>query len=293
VYDRSSGGLPIAYIAVVGFHHRRGPELDWIYPNVDGDGKKCGEPSLEPVLDSELPFLALPETAHDAKDGVDYVYFSLLPDGIDGHPLMCVSCYMHVDASIVHNEKDVSRAAVQKAVVLITVLPFLSALRERLTPAARAYCNQMDFTDRQILVDFFNSVNAIRFEEFNSSQLYHELQLKPLIGAFREGIVQVLKLMILEAKIIVYSSEAHRAATTVLTLMSMMPGLLDAGFHSTGLHALQFEHNTRGLPLKIFHAKSRVQPYMSIYQLHLLSKLDGFLVGTSNMMLVKVSGLLV
>jgi hypothetical protein len=110
-----------------------------------------------------------------------------------------------------------------------------------------------------------------------------------LVATFREGVVQVLKLMMLEAKIIVYSSHAHRAAATVLVLLSMMPGLLDAGFHSTGLQALQFEHNSRGLPLKIFHAKCRVQPYMSIYQLHLLAKLEGFLVGTSNMMLIKTT----
>jgi hypothetical protein len=85
-FDRSMHGIPIPFIAVVGFHHRRGPELDWIHPPLESevsDGTEAeiavdigtndttswtkNSTELKRLLEDELPFLALPETAHSAE----------------------------------------------------------------------------------------------------------------------------------------------------------------------------------------------------------------------------------
>jgi hypothetical protein len=153
--------------------------------------------------------------------GVDHVYFTLSPSNCSGIPLRGISCYEHVAASAVRNEKDVTRAAVQKAVVLISIVPFLSALKERLAPVTRAYAGQHDFSARQILIDFHKSVNTIAFESFNSSQLYHGLRLRPLVRLYDASkILQILKLMLLEARVVVYSSTANQAATACLSLVN-------------------------------------------------------------------------
>jgi hypothetical protein len=73
----------------------------------------------------------------------------------------------------------------------------------------------------------------------------------------------------------------------VFVQVSLIPGLLDLGFHSSGLRAMQYEQRSRGLPMNIFGPKCRFHPYVSVAQLTMLSQLDGFLAGTSSVLMLK------
>jgi hypothetical protein len=149
--------LPVAFIAVIGFHHTRGPEFEFVHPAVENN-----QPLVN-FLENTLPFLALPDNAH--AGGGD-VIFRVIPDEDMGGlctRMMGISCYQHLRTSNLnagHGEKDVSRSAVQKAVVVITETPFLGSLLERLAPLSAAYCQQGDFTNKSILLEFFDSANA-------------------------------------------------------------------------------------------------------------------------------------
>lgn len=63
----------ILHIVVVGFHHQRGSEVEFLYPPL---GKQRNSQSL--ILPSEwrfLPFLALPDGAHNCEqDTLSSIY---------------------------------------------------------------------------------------------------------------------------------------------------------------------------------------------------------------------------
>lgn len=91
----------------------------------------------------ELPSLALPDGSHITKTG--YTYFMLRDQLNTFH---CVSCYRQIkSADLEHKEESVSRAFVQKAVVLISKHPLYGELRSKLQPTTEAYFSQKNFKD--------------------------------------------------------------------------------------------------------------------------------------------------
>lgn len=132
-------------ISVVDFHHARGPEVErWI-------GVEDG---VDPGQDNDwslLPFLALPDGSHISSE--EFSYFTLIHHAGPPRSLFGLSCICQLDASeLINRPADVTRSAVQKAVVVITDTPqAFSALREKLSVVTRAWFAQKDFTDIEIL----------------------------------------------------------------------------------------------------------------------------------------------
>jgi len=135
-------------ICVVDFHHARGPEIEhWIGV----------PPGSDPTAENEwhlIPYMALPDGAHQSEE--EFSYFSLVyKGGPDMLPtsVFGISCCHQVDASqLVWKSEDVTRSAVQKAVVAITDRPqSFSALREKLSVVTRAWFAQRDFRELEIL----------------------------------------------------------------------------------------------------------------------------------------------
>lgn len=135
-------------LCVVDFHHARGPEVEhWI-------GAK-GDPAIENDW-SLLPFMALSDGAHASTE--EFSYFSLVrkaQEGKDVEPssVFGISCTQQIEsASLMYRPPEVTRSAVQKAVVVITDKPqTFSALREKLSVVTKAWFAQKDFRDIEIL----------------------------------------------------------------------------------------------------------------------------------------------
>lgn len=142
-------------LCVVDFHHARGPEIEhWI---------GC-PPDSDPTAENDwhlIPYMALPDGAHQSEE--EFSYFSLVykasktheGDAQDVEPtsVFGISCCYQMDASqLLWKSKDVTRSAVQKAVVAITDRPqSFSALREKLSVVTRAWFAQRDFRDLEVL----------------------------------------------------------------------------------------------------------------------------------------------
>lgn len=133
-------------VCVVDFHHARGPEIEhWI-------GAQDSDPSAE--NDWQLiPYMALPDGAHQSEE--EFSYFSLVHKARQNEPtsVFGISCCHQLEASrLLWKGEDVTRSAVQKAVVAITDRPQnFSALREKLSVVTRAWFAQRDFRDLAIL----------------------------------------------------------------------------------------------------------------------------------------------
>lgn len=137
-------------VCVVDFHHARGPEIEhWI-----------GVPEgTDPTIENDwglIPYMALPDGAHSLTE--EFSYFTLVHkarEGQDVEPssVFGVSCMQQISADqLVHKSRDVTRSAVQKAVVALTERPGeFGRLREKLSVVTRAWFAQRDFRDVDIL----------------------------------------------------------------------------------------------------------------------------------------------
>lgn len=135
-------------VCVVDFHHARGPEIEhWI---------GVPEGSEDPTLQNDwslIPYMALPDGAHSMNE--EFSYFTLLHKPTDGIPtsVFGIACTQQVDAaSLTWKSEDVTRSAVQKAVVALTERPGeFGRLREKLSVVTRAWFEQRDFRDVEVL----------------------------------------------------------------------------------------------------------------------------------------------
>jgi hypothetical protein len=136
-------------VCVVDFHHARGPEIEhWI----------GAPPGRDPAEDNDwglIPYMALPDGAHSLTE--EFSYFTLvhkgLEEGAEETSVFGISCTQQLDASkLLFRSEDVTRSAVQKAVVAITDRPGeFGRLREKLSVVTRAWFAQRDFRDVEIL----------------------------------------------------------------------------------------------------------------------------------------------
>ena len=137
-------------VCVVDFHHARGPEIEhWFGAAGDSD----------PTVENDwalIPYMALPDGAHQLAEELSF--FTLVykaREGQDFEPtsVFGISCTHQLDSSeLLYRPDDVTRSAVQKAVVAITDEPqSFSALREKLSAVTQAWFAQKDFRDLEIL----------------------------------------------------------------------------------------------------------------------------------------------
>jgi hypothetical protein len=135
--------------AVVDFHHARGPEIQHWFGAGDSDPTAENDWHL-------IPYMSLPDGAHQSAE--EFSYFSLVYKGRAGQDVVPtsvfgISCMHQIDSTeLLYRSEEVTRSAVQKAVVAITDKPQgFSALRERLSAVTRAWFAQRDFRDVEIL----------------------------------------------------------------------------------------------------------------------------------------------
>lgn len=136
-------------VCIVDFHHARGPEIEHWF----------GAGESDPTAENDwglIPYMALPDGAHASSE--EFSYFSLVHkarEGQDVEPssVFGISCTHQLDSNrLLYRPEEVTRSAVQKAVVAITDKPqSFSALREKLSAVTTAWFAQKDFRDLEIL----------------------------------------------------------------------------------------------------------------------------------------------
>lgn len=194
---------------------------------------------------------------------------------------------------------DVTRVIVQKAVVVLAKQPIFGPLKEKLAMTTAAWFNQRDFTNLDLLDNLYEDLNRSFCGQIEDSTLYMGTSLRELVYKFKSKTLMLLKLLLLEKRILFYGYPVERLCTFQYSLISLIPGLLrnlkDSG--SPDLDTIQLtmagglSDGTKesllkyaGLPLHLFGKGSFFQPYLPLQQIDMLSsdQTTSYVAGTTN-----------
>ncbi len=261
---------PILYIMVVGFHHKKGCQLEFVYPNDTRVQKLTSNPSDTaelyklPKKWKHLPSLALPDGSHNYE--TDYIYFHL-EDDLEGlaepstdpkqakkqsnRTLFGVSCYRQINASeLIIKDVDVTRNTLQKSVCILARLPIYSSLRVKLYSITAAYFEQKDFHKTELLINAYDSLlqqtsyanettNIVGHNKLlnhdDKSKYFIGLSLGDLVLRYQHKILVLFKLMLLQKKCLFQIKPVSNLSNTIISLVSLIPDIFLSSESSGGL----------------------------------------------------------
>lgn len=289
-------------VCVVDFHHARGPEIElWI----------GAPPAHDPAADNDwglIPYMALPDGAHSLTE--EFSYFTLVQKGAEAgeeQSVFGISCTQQLDAAkLLWKSEDVTRSAVQKAVVALTDRPGeFGRLREKLSVVTRAWFAQRDFRDVEILERFQeNLVHEAEQTEEERDQ-YFGLSLRELVHTYKWQTLVLFKCLLLQPKMLFFGSHCEQVCQVQFSLLSLIPGLVRNLQDCAAPHLDQYARNARpqdsvktsdrasllaymGLPLQIFGKGSLFGPYTPLQQLDTLTDegTKSYILGSTNSLLL-------
>lgn len=218
---------PVLHIVVVGFHHKKGCQVEFSYPPLMPD--EGHDSNLLPEEWKYLPFVALPDGAHNYQE--DTVFFHLPPLGGDMKCVYGVSCYRQIEAKALKvRQADVTRETVQKSVCVLSRVPLYGLLQAKLQLITHAYFEEKDFSQISILKELYEHMNgSLGGSSLEGSQVYLGLSPRDLILHFRHKVLILFKLILLEKKVLFYVSPVNRLVGALMTVLSLFPGMIEHG----------------------------------------------------------------
>ncbi|XP_074055054.1 late secretory pathway protein AVL9 homolog isoform X2 [Macrotis lagotis] len=194
---------PVLHIVVVGFHHKKGCQVEFSYPPlISGEGH---DSHTLPEEWKYLPFLALPDGAHNYQE--DTVFFHLPPRNGNGTTVYGVSCYRQIEAK-----------------------PLYGLLQAKLQLITHAYFEEKDFSQISILKELYEHMNSsLGGASIEGSQVYLGLSPRDLVLQFRHKVLILFKLILLEKKVLFYISPVNRLVGALMTVLSLFPGMIEHG----------------------------------------------------------------
>uniref|UniRef100_A0A4W4FRH9 UDENN domain-containing protein n=1 Tax=Electrophorus electricus TaxID=8005 RepID=A0A4W4FRH9_ELEEL len=208
--DKDEPKGTVLHIVVVGFHHKRGCQVEFSYPPLIPE--EGHDSNNLPEKWKYLPFLALPDGAHNYQE--DTVYFHLPPLNEDMKCVYGVSCYRQIEAKALKvRQADVTRETVQKSVCVLSRVPLYGLIQAKLQLITHAYFDEKDFSQISILQELYDHMNgSIRCTTPEGSSMY--------LGKL---------LCVICLSVLFYVSPVNRLVGTLMTVLSLFPGMLEHG----------------------------------------------------------------
>ena len=253
---------PILFIAIISFHHKKGSIIEYTYP------------SKEDLIKSNKNISLLIKNSAKTKENlIDDLFFQLtcvcLPDGIHAsnrdtqffiiqdykYPLYGISCYEQIKSFRDDTEEN-TRFSIQKSICIISFLPFYSSLFSKLSICVEAYFNQESLQDKQIINEIYNNYRFDENMNYNISEMNFIFATRKLLCFTKEKIFMILKMILLEKKILVFSTVGGNVCSFIYNLISLIPGQILFNFQNSQpiLHYLK-NLEMYGFPLKILSFK--------------------------------------
>ncbi|KAJ3248425.1 late secretory pathway protein avl9 [Chytriomyces hyalinus] len=289
-------------VLVASFHHRNGNQIDYAVPAFETSTDQLALPDYL----ASLPFLCIPDGAH-ALSAIDisadsdsratqsnFVYFQIPIKG--KKPIFGVSCFSQINASeLTTKGDDVTRSMVQKAVVVLTSEPIFGPLVQKLGLVTNSFFAQRDFSNLAVIDEFYQSLKNTFHSYVSDLDLHMGLNVRETVTLFKGSLLQIVKLILLERRILFFGTNTSRLGETQYGILSLMPGLLRSFCVGkpeqaalTAESALDLRTDGRldslGLPLHVFGEETPFLPFISLHQIDLLTspEVKGFMFGTSN-----------
>ncbi|KFB37255.1 AGAP000251-PA-like protein [Anopheles sinensis] len=222
---------PVLHILVVGFHHKKGCQVEFSYPPlVAGTEGKSECPSGWKYL----PTLALPDGSHNFNS--DFVSFNLPSLTDPQQSVYGISCYRQIALEDVKiRTADLTRSTVQKSVCTLLSLPIYGYIEVKLSLIAQAFFEQGDFSTTDILVKAYDQLNAVLTSPERQTMLPPQLYfigipLRELLLKWRHKILILFKLLLLQKRVVCFGSPVHPTGALILGIASLQPELISKGF---------------------------------------------------------------
>ncbi|XP_076756647.1 late secretory pathway protein AVL9 homolog [Xylocopa sonorina] len=215
---------PILHVIVVGFHHKKGCQVEYSFPPlVPGAPNEC------PLGWKYLPTLALPDGSHNYDE--DTVYFHLPSLNDPKRTVYGISCFRQIPVEKIKNlTSDITRGTVQKSVCVLSILPLYGHIQVKMALITHAYFEEGDFSKVSLLEDTYHHLNSCMSSKSQiPPQIFVGLSARDFILQFRHKVLLLFKLLLLEKRIVFYQSPVQPLCATILTLLSLFPGMIEHG----------------------------------------------------------------
>jgi hypothetical protein len=262
-YYQERSSMPLHCILLVGFHHKQGSVVEFKYPQ-------------EAEVSDLVTALALPDCMHQTS--ADFTYFLL---EVEGTLKYGVSCFRQVPN--LRKDEEMNRNYIQKSIVVLSNEPLFGYIASRLQAITQVYFEQDNFSNTEILRAMYEDLSSA-LTHCSPADLHEGFSLKALVMLLKDKLLVVWKLLLLEGRVLVYSKKASEVSSTVLALLSMFPGQLH--FSTSILRSTLDSERAMGLPLQLFSENCPLCPTFVLQLMSILEK-KGYLVGSTNLMIVK------
>ncbi|XP_039296936.1 late secretory pathway protein AVL9 homolog [Nilaparvata lugens] len=237
--DRNKSENPVLHVLVVGFHHKKGCQVEYSFPPLNPDGSDDSEC---PAGWKYLPTLALPDGSHNYEE--DTAFFHL-PSLSDPHrTVFGISCFRQIPVEkLKKRTADMTRGTVQKAVCVLSRVPLYGQIEVKMALITHAYFDEGDFSKVQLLADTFHHLNACISHKLNDhqdgcdswdqGQAFVGLSVRDLVLHWRHKALLLFKLLLLERRVVFYKSPVRPLSATILTLLSLHPHMIQHGLYQS------------------------------------------------------------
>ncbi|KAE9554828.1 hypothetical protein FO519_001943 [Halicephalobus sp. NKZ332] len=229
---------PILNVVVVGFHHKKGCQVEYCYPPLRDDVVPDPDKDI-PEQWASLPSLALPDGVHNVNE--DVIYFLLPSIETPNRAIFGISCYRQISAKdLVSKDKDVTRSSVQKSVCVLSRIPLFGVLRAKLEVITQTYFNEKDFSKVDVLRQMYTNLCDLFDVEFiDAHAAFVGLSLNPLLNIFKHRTLMLFKLLLLERKVVFDIFPVNLLGDIMIGLASLFPNLVDEGLYEAASYAVR------------------------------------------------------
>lgn len=124
-------------------------------------------------------------------------------------------------ADLINRPADVTRSTVQMAVVVLARQPVFGPIRDKLGLITRTFFAQRDFTETSILVDFYSSLQLSMRGAISETTFHMGTSLRELIHKFRGKTLVLLKLLLLQKRLMFFGYPVEALCTFQYSLVRL------------------------------------------------------------------------
>ena len=296
---------PILYIAVISFNQKKGSIIEFTYPErevllkknentklffeslIDNSNEKLN--TIEKIFDNinyQLTYLCIQDGAHSLTSDNSFFLIQNYKQILYG-----ISCYrqIKVTQAMKEDEQENTRDCVQKAMCIISTLPLFGQMASKLSITMLAYFNQDSLKNKKIIEDLYGNYINNYIDRIKMEEILESFSLKRLIYFAKDKIFTLIKLIMLEKKILVYSHISNNICSFIFSFLSLFPGGAFFNLNNEGNAKYYYDcYTPYGLPLKFLNKNSILYSLLTLYDIEELSKenIVSYFVGTTNPLLM-------
>ena len=225
---------PILYIAVIYFNQKKGAIVEFTYPDIETlksneesnlylsslcDKENKSLNSVDKVIENinyQLTYLCMPDGAHILKNDSQFFLIQNLPKLLYG-----ISCYRQLETTqaMKEDEQENTRDCVQKAMCIVSKVPLFGQMASKLSVTMLAYFNQESLKDKKIIGELYSNYKISSKNTINVNEIMASFSLKKLLSLTNDKVFSIIKLIMLEKKILVYSHISNNVCSFIFSFL--------------------------------------------------------------------------